>query len=107
MKSKYIKYLIYAALIFIFYQVMQIICLLLIIDGNFIPERSNILFFEPTVIDEGSGGYWIYGEDNANYYYFLNDAENTYMFIKKNNNCINFDKQNFNTWCKQNYDREQ
>lgn len=105
MKSKFIKYVIYATLIIVFYKAMQIIFLFLLIDGNSIPERSSILFFEPTVIDEGSGGYWIYGEDNTNYYYFLNDVENTYMFINKNINCINFDKQNFNTWCKKNHDR--
>ncbi len=66
---------------------------------NYIPEESNIFSFHPTKIDEGSGGYWLYGEDSKYYYYFSETEENTYYTFDKSILCPNIDKIDFRTWC--------
>ena len=68
-------------------------------QNNYIPSKSNMLFFEPIDIDSGSGGYWLYGEDLYNYYYFIWEGDKEYLYIAKSNNCTGFNKLNFNTWC--------
>ena len=47
--------------------------------SNYIPDPSSVFTFQPTRIDNGSGGYWRYGEDNNNYYYFSVKEENVYI----------------------------
>lgn len=76
---------------------------LLITDhSNYIPHESNLFFFNPTQIDEGSGGYWRYGEDRRNYYYFSIKQSNVYYRINKENSCQSFLKTDFTTWCERN-----
>ena len=67
---------------------------------NYIPKESNILFFHPTKVDDGSGGYWRYGEDLKNYYYFSEIEENAYYVLNKKIECSNIDKVEYLTWCK-------
>lgn len=71
--------------------------MLLTDNANYIPEESNLLFFNPTQIDDGSGGYWRYGEDLKNYYYFSTEKEKTYFLIEKNNDCVKFSKLDIRT----------
>ncbi|MBP6437335.1 MAG: hypothetical protein KA288_08040 [Paludibacteraceae bacterium] len=66
---------------------------------NYVPKESNIFFFHPTKIDEGSGGYWRYGEDLNNFYYFSEKEENVYFSHSKNSNCKDFKKIEISTWC--------
>jgi hypothetical protein len=65
-------------------------------DIYFIPETSSIFTFRPTVMNPGSGDWWIYGEDNHAYYYF----ENNRMMLKKAaQTCQDFLKDDQATWC--------
>lgn len=73
--------------------------LLISTQSNYIPNQSRIWSFQPTQIDEGSGGYWRYGKDNKNYYYFSEDEERVYYFISQKNNCLSFNEYDFKTWC--------
>ena len=66
---------------------------------NYVPKESNIFFFHPTKIDEGSGGYWRYGEDLNNFFFFLEKEENVYFSHSKNSNCKDFKKIEISTWC--------
>lgn len=72
----------------------------LFIEPNyFIPKESSIFKFEETQKNEGSGDWWLYGEDD-NYYYGLNIESETpqYFKFKKGNECVKFNKTNYKTW---------
>lgn len=70
------------------------------IEGEgYIPSMSSMFTFSVISFDEGSGGYWRYGEDSKYYYHFSLTEENVYFYIDKNNDCVNFNKFNFATWC--------
>jgi len=76
--------------------------LLLIMDPVYIiPKESSKFNFNPTVMNPGSGDWWIYGEDNKNYYYFNGDKKTPYIFIakKKSKQCNGFNAHDNNTWC--------
>ena len=73
---------------------------LLLDPVNYIPKDSNIFTFNATVIADGNGDYWEYGEDLTYYYYYdLYEKSPTYYMISKDNNCTNFNPKNFETWC--------
>ena len=42
--------------------------------GYFIPKESNMFIFKVTKENDGSGEWWLYGEDK-NYYYGLNTMD--------------------------------
>ena len=64
-------------------------------NGYFIPQESSIFSFEATKMNLGSGGWWIYGEDNK-YYYAL--YQSGYLKLQKGNEPENFDKFDYHTW---------
>ncbi|KYQ84065.1 hypothetical protein AWW72_10855 [Acinetobacter sp. NRRL B-65365] len=100
--SKIFFYLILAVILGIglFTYTFSNLWLLATDQTNYIPKESNIFFFHPTKIDEGSGGYWRYGEDLKNYYYFSEIEENTYFILDKKSQCRNLDKTDYLTWCR-------
>ena len=70
--------------------------------GFFIPYESSLYSFQTLVTNEGSGEYWIYGEDKDRYYYGGDGVSpNRYLSIKKKdaNNCPDFNPTKFETWC--------
>ncbi|ROL82306.1 hypothetical protein BLX41_02785 [Pseudomonas protegens] len=74
--------------------------LLLLKDrANFIPAESSIWTFEPTLINQGSSSYWLYGEDWHYYFYFSYAEDQPYRLIAKNNPCPGFDRHDVGTWC--------
>jgi len=74
--------------------------LLLLMDRtNFIPAESSIWTFEPTLINQGSSSYWLYGEDQQYYFYFSYAQDQPYRLIAKANRCPGFDKHEVQTWC--------
>ncbi|MDX9683479.1 hypothetical protein BS643_07710 [Pseudomonas protegens] len=74
--------------------------LLLLMDRtNFIPAESSIWTFEPTLINQGSSSYWLYGEDQQYYFYFSYAQDQPYRLIAKTNRCPGFDKHEVQTWC--------
>lgn len=77
-------------------------CWMLLIEPNYIiPKESNIFQFEVNQMNEGSGDWWIYGQDNKNYYFFYGLELLPYITFSKNDAraCSDFDKLNINTWC--------
>lgn len=76
--------------------------LLLIGRGYFIPVDSSIFTFEPIEMNNGSGEWWIYGQDYR-YYYYAGDGvgKHRYRFIhgSKANECRGFVVTDFSTWC--------
>ena len=76
--------------------------LMILKDPNYIiPKESNIFQFEVNQMNEGSGDWWIYGQDNKNYYFFYGLELLPYITFSKNDAraCSDFDKLNINTWC--------
>jgi len=64
-------------------------------NGYFIPQESNIFHFKVTKMNSGSGGWWIYGEDNKYYYA---SYQSGYLKLQKGDESENFDKFNYYTW---------
>ncbi|WP_265595334.1 hypothetical protein [Verrucomicrobium sp. BvORR106] len=66
-----------------------------------IPEESNLLRFRPTEMNNGSGDWWIYGEDPDCYYHFEGSKEVAYHAFKRSDvaQCPNFEPRDYETWC--------
>ncbi|OGS23142.1 MAG: hypothetical protein A2314_04890 [Elusimicrobia bacterium RIFOXYB2_FULL_50_12] len=69
--------------------------------GFVIPGESSIFIFRTTVMNDGSGEWWLYGEDNNFYYHFIGSKEKPYIKISKNEatKCVGFDPNDHMTWC--------
>lgn len=69
--------------------------------GFIIPSESSIFTFRPTIMNEGSGEWWLYGRDGKFYYHFIGTAEISYIKISKDEarKCEGFDANNYKTWC--------
>ena len=74
--------------------------------GYFIPMESNIFTFKPTIWNDGSGEWWLYGEDNK-YYYGLNiDRDNEksskrliyFKILRTDVGDEYFNKHDYKTW---------
>ena len=77
-------------------------CWMLLIEPNYIiPKESNIFQFDVNQMNEGSGDWWIYGQDNKNYYYYIGHDSLPYIAFSNGaaQICSGFDKLNVNTWC--------
>ncbi|QLB23642.1 hypothetical protein A6B44_00810 [Pasteurella skyensis] len=74
---------------------------LLIEKSYFIPDESSIFTFKATKMNDGSGDWWLYGEDEV-YYYALNIENETPKYFKvKKNKLESFDPLRYSTWKKQ------
>lgn len=101
MKKKAFYLILFAFILtFSFTSVFGNIWLLLTENGYEIPKESSIFTFEATKMNDGSGGWWIYGEDNEKYYALSTDSINSILFIDKlqSKKIENFDKFNYETW---------
>lgn len=69
--------------------------------GFIVPKESTIFQFHATVMNEGSGEWWVYGEDSNSYYYFTGDSVMPYIKYTKQMalTCESFDPLNYLTWC--------
>ena len=72
---------------------------LLVGNGFVIPNESSIFTFKVTQMNEGSGEWWLYGQDRQFYYHFLGENGLSYIKILKENSCNSFDPLNSETWC--------
>jgi hypothetical protein len=77
--------------------------LLITEPANVIPTESSLWRFTPTVMNDGSGDWWIYGEDNENYYYFPGSGQRPYVAMSRASalDCPGFNSKSFRTWCDQ------
>ena len=68
--------------------------------GYFIPKESSVFTFTPLKMNEGSGEWWLYGEDDDNYYSLENDKDLPYMVISKKDaaKCPHFIRTDHTTW---------
>ena len=70
-------------------------------NGFIIPQQSSIFTFKVNKMNEGSGDYWLYGEDSG-FYYTTMQASSTapYIFISKERagKLKGFNKTNYGTW---------
>lgn len=68
--------------------------------GYFIPKESSVFTFTAVVMNEGSGEWWLYGEDADNYYSVENDKDLPYILISKKDaaKCPNFIRTDHRTW---------
>lgn len=73
--------------------------------GFEIPSESSIFTFRPTVMNEGSGEWWLYGEDRRNYYGVPEkDAPPAGYLVfprARVGECPGFREQDVTTWCPQ------
>ena len=65
-----------------------------------IPKESSIFTFEATKMNEGSGGWWLYGEDDKKYYALSVVGRNKIISVDKIQSLKikNFDKLDYRTW---------
>lgn len=66
-----------------------------------IPNESSMCRFEVNQMNNGSGDWWIYAQDDSNYYFFLGYDSLPYIVFSRSTaeKCIGFDKVNVDTWC--------
>lgn len=62
----------------------------------FIPPGSTLFTFRPTMMNPGSGDWWIHGEDSRYYYYFENDLKISRQTART---CQGFVWDDTTTWC--------
>lgn len=67
-----------------------------------IPAESSMLRFTPTQMNEGSGDWWVYGQDDRNYYYFTGSGQPPYVVFPKAQvaDCAGFQRDDHRTWCR-------
>lgn len=70
-------------------------------NGFIIPNESSIFTFRITIMNEGSGEWWLYGQDVEFYYHFIGKTEVPYIKISKEESkkCKGFLANNYKTWC--------
>lgn len=76
---------------------------LLVGRGYIVPNEASILTFEPTVMNDGSGEWWLYGEDSSAYYAFIGSVDRQYVRFPRATakTCKGFDPHDLRTWCGQ------
>ena len=67
-----------------------------------IPAESSPWRFTPTQMNEGSGDWWVYGQDDGNYYYFTGSGEPPYLVFPKAQAaaCVGFESKDHRSWCR-------
>jgi hypothetical protein len=70
-------------------------------EGYRIPVESSIFTFDATVMNNGSGDWWLYGEDSKNFYRYTGEPERPYVVYSRARaaSCKGFDLHDGATWC--------
>lgn len=68
--------------------------------GYVIPAESSLFAFDATVMNKGSGEWWLYGEDGRYYYHFTGSGAPPYLKIDRAaaERCRGFDRHREETW---------
>ncbi|WP_299674480.1 hypothetical protein [uncultured Roseobacter sp.] len=64
----------------------------------YIPAQSSLWRFRATVMNEGSGDWWLYGEDAAHYYAVSDDDHFAYVYLPKHQAPVAMDPRDTATW---------
>lgn len=66
-----------------------------------IPVESSLWSFTPTVMNSGSGDWWLYGEDSHFYYHFIGSDDESYAVFPRSEvaRCPGFNPHEVDTWC--------
>lgn len=74
---------------------------LLTARGFIIPRESSIATFRATALNQGSGEWWLYGEDARYFYHFTGEEQMPYTKIERSATlkCKDFDPLDHQTWC--------
>lgn len=67
--------------------------------GFEIPAESSIFTFRVTRMNDGSGEWWLYGEDGRFFYGLPDDGPYVAYPRDRAARCPEFDPQNIRTWC--------
>ncbi len=95
----------FAGLLIVGYAPVGVNLWFLAIDPVYmIPRESSIFVFKPTVMNAGSGDWWIYGEDGNNFYHFTGESPSSYLSYPRKlaAQCTGFQPTNHDTWCVRN-----
>ena len=87
--------------IFIMSNISSNLFLSLTGTGFFIPTESNIIQFRPSIMNQGSGEWWLYAQDLNNYYALEDSFDEgfyNYIFIHRDNIPNGFNPIDKNTW---------
>ncbi len=70
-------------------------------NDYYIPKESSLCEFKPLSFPDGSGQYWLYGEDKLNYYSSESSNGSDYIYIahKEAEKCFRFNSMDISTWC--------
>ena len=68
--------------------------------GFFIPAESSVFSFHATKMNEGSGEWWLYGQDDERLF-ALHPSQPVYVSAQfaSQVDCRAFDAGDFETWC--------
>lgn len=68
--------------------------------GYVVPAESSVFAFEPTLMNPGSGEWWLYGEDARHYFHFTGTGAPPYTKIARSAaaRCRGFDRHDVGTW---------
>ncbi len=66
-----------------------------------VPEESSVFTFHVTKMNEGSGEWWLYGEDSRYFYHFTGAPGESYLKAEKSRiaHCSGFRPDKIETWC--------
>lgn len=66
-----------------------------------IPAGSSLFSFAPTVMNPGSGDWWLYGEDRDYFYHFTGEMPYPVERYSREQavECPGFETANYATWC--------
>lgn len=70
--------------------------MLLTARGYYIPTESSLSSFQVITMNDGSGEWWLYGEDKKRYY--ANLGQRRYLVVEKNNLPDGFIPTDKDTW---------
>ena len=71
--------------------------------GYFVPRESSVFAFKPTEMNQGSGGWWLRGEDGNNLYAVVGGGPGYVVFPKvATARCHGFVQSDPKSWCSEN-----
>ena len=67
-------------------------------NGYYVPKESRYSHFVSTIMNEGSGGWWLYGQDQVNYYALSDKHHYSYWVLPRGSEPEGFSPTDKTTW---------